>query len=245
MPAPDLAPPATIGRSAPGRKRRPFGAEFVAIPVRTALVRSGDDIAAIVAAAVRGIARRNDVICVSETAVAIAQNRMIAAETIRPSRLAYVLCRHAGALATVSQPESLQLVIDEAGALKVAWAAVAQVAGRLLGIRGVFYRILGEAIATIDGYTGTLPPFEHTIVLGPQNPDAVAASIANRAGVRAAIVDANDLGISKVLGASADVPRERVANALRANPHGNGDEQTPIVVLAWRGDGRGPLDAAA
>jgi ribosomal protein S28E/S33 len=244
MPLPDPAP-ATIGRSVPDRKRPPFGAEFVAIPVRTALVRAGDDIARVVADAVRGIARAGDVIAVSETAVAIAQNRMIAAETIRPSRLAYLLCRKAGALATVSQPESLQLVIDEAGAWKVAWAAVAQVAGRLIGVRGAFYRILGEAIATIDGYTGTLPPFEHTIVLGPRDPDAVAAAIASRAHVRTAIVDANDLGISKVLGASADVPRERVAAALRANPHGNGDEQTPIVVLAWRGAGRGPLDAAA
>ena len=64
------------------------------------------------AAAVHGIARPGDVIAVSETAVAIAQNRMIAAETVRPSRLAYALARRAGALATVNQPESLQLVID-------------------------------------------------------------------------------------------------------------------------------------
>jgi hypothetical protein len=48
-----------------------------------------------------------------------------------------------------------------------------------------------------------------------------------------------------VLGASPGVPREGVELALRANPHGNGDEQTPIVVLAWRGTGAGPLGAAA
>ena len=234
-------PAATVGRSDPTRKRPPFGNTFVAIPVRTRLIGAGEDLAAVVADAVRGIARANDVIAVSETAVAIAQNRMIAAETIRPSRLAYALSRRAGALATINQPESMQLDIDDVGAWRVVYATIAHVVGRLLGRRGVFYRVLGEAIAAIDGYTGTLPPFERTIVLGPEDPDRAAREIATRAGAHAVVVDANDLGIAKVLGASGGVRRERVESALRANPHGNGDEQTPIVVLAWRGTGAGPL----
>jgi hypothetical protein len=233
--------PGTIGVSAPLHKRAPFANAFVAIPVRTRLVRGGDDLAAVVADAVRGIARPCDVVAVSETAVAIAQNRMIAAETIRPSRLAYALSRRAGAMATISQPESLQLVIDEVGPWKVVAAAVAQVAGRLIGKRGMFYRVLGEAISTIDGYTGTLPPFERTIVLGPRDPNGAAREIATRIGARAVIVDANDVSAALVLGASEGVPREAVVRALRANPHGNGDEQTPIVVLAWRAGAGSPL----
>jgi hypothetical protein len=236
---------ATVGVSAPDRKRAPFGNTFVAIPVRTRLVNAGDDLAAVVADAVRGIARPVDVVAVSETAVAIAQARTIAAETIRPSRLAYVLSRRAGALATVNQPESLQLVIDDVGAWRVAYAAAAHVLGRLVGKRGLFYRVLGEAIAAIDGYTGTLPPFERTIVLGPSDPDGAARAIASAARAHAVVVDANDLGIAKVLGASAGVDRDRVAAALRANPHGNGDEQTPVVVLAWRGAGASPLVRSA
>jgi hypothetical protein len=226
----------TIGR--PSRMRRaPFGGDVVAIPVRTRLIRRGDDIAALVGAAVAGIARTNDVVCVSETAVAIAQGRMIAAETIRPSPLAYFMSRRAGALATVNQPESLQLVIDQAGAPKVVFAAFAHVVARMFGKRGVFYRILGEAISTIDGYTGTLPPFERTIVLGPEDPEGVAAAIAAATGAGAAIVDVNDLGTAKVLGASPNVARSSVEGALRSNPHGNGDEQTPIVVLRPRAIG--------
>jgi len=238
---PDDALPATAGRSDPSRKRPPFGRRYVAIPVRTPLVRAGDDLPAVVRDAVRGIARPQDVVAVSETAVAIAQNRMIAAETIRPSRLAYALSRRAGALATINQPESLQLVIDDVGAWRVAFAAAAHVAGRLAGRRGVFYRVLGEAIAAIDGYTGTLPPFERTIVLGPLDPDGAARTIAAATGSHAVVVDANDLGVAKVLGASAGVDAGRVAAALRGNPHGNGDEQTPIVVLAWREAGPSPL----
>jgi ribosomal protein S28E/S33 len=218
----------------------------VAIPVRTRLVRSGDDIARIVADAVAGIARPGDVIAVSETAVAIAQGRAIAAERIRPSKLAYVLSRQASALATVSQPESLQLVIDAAGAWKVLYASAMHVVGHAVGRRGAFYEILGETIATIDGYTGTMPPYERAIVLGPEDPDGVAAAIAEASGAHAVVVDVNDLNGAKTLGASAGSNVGCVEHALRSNPHGNGDEQTPIVVLAWRGAGPSPLleDAA-
>jgi F420-0:gamma-glutamyl ligase len=214
---------------------------IVAIPVRTRLVVSGDDIAAVVAGAVTGIARSGDVIAVSETAVAIAQGQMVAAETIRPSPLAYFLSRRAGALATVNQPESLQIVIDRVGVPKVMYACVAHVLGRLRGRRGAFYEILGEDIAAIDGYTGTLPPFERTIVFGPLEPERVAQEIADRTGAGCAIVDANDLKKAKALGASAGVDRAAVEHALLSNPHGNADEQTPIVVLKWRGAGKNVL----
>ena len=156
---------------------------LVAIPVRTRLVVVGDDLPAVVAAACSGIAGPDDVIAVSETAVAIAQGRAVAAELIRPSRLAYALSRRAGALATVNQPESLQIVIDQVGVWKVVWASFLHVVGRLAGRRGVFYEVLGEAIAAIDGYTGTLPPFERMIVFGPEDPDGAASAIAQRSGL--------------------------------------------------------------
>jgi hypothetical protein len=217
---------------------------LVAIPVRTRLIAPGDDLTALVAAAVRGIARPGDVLAVAETAVAIAQSRFIPAEFIRPSRLALVLARKAGALATVSQPESLQLVIDQVGPRRVLYAAFAHVLGRLRGRRGVFYEILGEAIAAIDGYTGTLPPYERAIVLGPAEPDRVASELAAALDLHVAIVDANDLRRAKTLGASEKIERGAVERALLGNPHGNGDEQTPLVVLAWRGAGPHPLVTA-
>jgi hypothetical protein len=216
-------------------------AGIVAIPVRTPLVRQGDDLVALVQRAVTGIARAGDVLAISETAVAIAQGQVVFAEYVRPSKIAYVLSRHAGALATVSQPESLQIVIDHAGVWKVLYASVMHVIGRLIGRRGMFYEIMGEAITAIDGYTGTMPPFERTIVFAPQNPDAFAQSVYERTGVACTVVDANDLEKAKVLGASTGVHRAGVERALLSNPHGNGDEQTPIVVLKWRASGPSPL----
>jgi len=214
---------------------------LVAIPIRTPIVRPGDDLVALVASAVHGIARAGDVIAISETAVAIAQGAFVPAEYIRPSRLAYALSRRAGALATVNQPESLQLVIDEVGPWRVVYAAIMHVVGRVTGRRGLFYEVLGEAITAIDGYTGTMPPYERAIVLAPREPDAVSERIAAAIGAGCAIVDANDLEKAKVLGASHGVNRSAVERALLDNPHGNGDEQTPVVVLKWRGAGENPL----
>lgn len=216
-------------------------AGIVAIPVRTPLVRPGDDLIALLQRAVSGIARAGDVLAVSETAVAIAQGQAVPAEYVRPSKIAYALSRRAGALATVNQPESLQIVIDQAGVWRVLYASAMHVVGRFIGRRGMFYEIMGEAITAIDGYTGTLPPFERTIVFAPQNPDAFSQSAYERIGVACTVVDANDLEKAKVLGASAGVHRANVECALLSNPHGNGDEQTPIVVLKWRAGGANPL----
>jgi F420-0:gamma-glutamyl ligase len=216
-------------------------AGLVAIPVRTRLIAPGDDLTQLLREALAGIARPHDVVAIAETAVAIAQSRFIPAEFIRPSRLARTLARRAGALATVNQPESLQLVIDDVGPRRVVLAAIGHVLGRLRGKRGVFYEMLGPAIAAIDGYTGTLPPYERAIVLGPAEPDRVAAELSAALDLHVAIVDANDLHRAKALGASPLLEREAVERALLGNPHGNSDEQTPLVVLAWRGDGPNPL----
>jgi hypothetical protein len=195
----------------------------------------------LVAETTAGIARSGDVVAISETAVAIAQGRYIGAEYIRPSRLAYALARRAGALATVNQPESMQLVIDQVGSRRVLAAVAAHVLGRLRGRRGVFYERLGEAIATIDGYTGTLPPYERAIVFGPEDPDGFARDCAARTGLGCAVVDVNDLRKAKILGASEGIDREALSRALLGNPHGNSDQQTPIVVFKWRGSGANPL----
>lgn len=212
-----------------------------AIPVRTRLVRPGDLLDGLVCDAVRGIARPGDVIAVSETALAIAQGEFVVAEHVRPSRLAYVLCRYAGPLATMSQPESVQLVVERVGAGRVLYAAVAHLLGRCFGRRGVFYELMGEAIAAFDGYTGTMPPYERAIVLAPRDPSAFARTVRAKTGVECAVVDANDLDKAKVLGASDGVSTGGVEWALLDNPHGNSDEQTPIVVLKWRGDAANPL----
>jgi hypothetical protein len=229
----------TVSTLAVVRPETPRGLK--AIPVRTRLVRPGDDLVALVSEAVRGIARAGDVIAVSETALAIAQGEFVVAERVRPSKLAYLLCRYAGPMATISQPESMQLVIDRVGYPRAIYATLLHLLGRLAGRRGVFYELMGPAIAAFDGYTGTMPPYERAIVFAPRDPDAFAREFERRSGIDCAVVDVNDLQKAKVLGASGDVCVPGAQSALLDNPHGNSDEQTPVVVLKWRGSGDNPL----
>lgn len=221
------------------RSELPTG--VTAIPVRTPLVSPGDDLVGLVARNVRGIARPGDVVAISETAVAIAQGELLPAEHVRPSRLAFAIARRADPMATISQPESIQLVIDRVGPAKVIYATLLQLAGRLAGRRGAFYRVMGDAVAAFDGYTGTMPPYERAIVFAPRDADGFAESVTRATGVACAVVDANDLGRAKILGSSRGVRTASVEAALLHNPHGNSDEQTPIVVLKWRGTGDNPL----
>lgn len=223
--------------------------DIVALPVRTPLVRPGDDLPSLLQRCVAGMTRPDDVICVSETAVAIAQGRSIRAETIRPSRLARLLAQRAGSYATMNQPESMQLVLESAGTLRVLAAAAAGAAGRIVGRRGDFYRILGPAVAEIDGYTGTMPPYERHIVLGPKNPELVARSVADACGAHACVVDANDLGKAEVIGATPGLDLDAIRLCLSSNPAGNADQQTPVVILKYRprpgSQARSPLLVAA
>ena len=113
-------------------------------------------------------------------------------------------------------------------------ATAAAAAGRFVGRNGDFYRILGSAVAEIDGYTGTMPPYERHIVLGPRAPEEAASQIAAACAAHACVVDANDLGRAHVLAATEAVDAAVVQRCLSCNPAGNADEQTPIVILKYR-----------
>ena len=60
---------------------------------------------------------------------------------------------------------------------------------KILGKPGLFYQLAGEQARLIDDVTGTLPPYDQFIVLGPQNPQQVVEQIQKATGLGAAIVD--------------------------------------------------------
>ena len=104
----------------------------------------------------------------------------------------------------------------------------------------MFYEVLGEAITAIDGYTGTLPPYERAIVLAP--PNRTRVRVLPRPALPARSSTPTICRARRRL-ALRSASTARVEQALLDNPHGNGDEQTPLVVLNWRGAGENPLNA--
>ncbi len=118
-------------------------------------------------------------------------------------------------------PETMQLAIDEAGAPRIVAAAAVSAAGKVVGKRGLFYKVAGADVEAIDGPTwNTLPPHNTHAKLGPADPDGVAAHLADvlseAAGGRVefVVIDANDL-TAAVLGASPG-RRQRARQAPHA-----------------------------
>ena len=102
---------------------------------------------------------------------------------------------------------------------------------KLLGIKGGFYRLAGEQARLIDDITGTTPPYDQTIVLGPKRSELFCRNASEELGVDVAVVDVNDLGKVKILASSRNTDNSFISSALKTNPAGNADEQTPIVIV--------------
>ncbi|MCL6580729.1 MAG: F420-0:Gamma-glutamyl ligase [Firmicutes bacterium] len=200
--------------------------------VRTHLLTPRDDLVEVVRRYAGPFLGPGTVVALSESAVAIVQRRYLNPDDVRPGLAARVLSRFVDRSGSLSSPYALQAVMNEEGAARVTTAFVLGLLSRvLLGRRGDFYRLAGPQASLVDDVTGTLPPFDKYIVLGPSRPQEVVERIRRALGTETAIVDVNDLGGVRVVAATRGVDHVRLTEALRSNPAGNADEQTPIVIV--------------
>ena|GEM_PF-2473173 len=221
-----------LGRAVAPSQPTPMGIASV-LPVPTRLVVPGDDLAAIVAGAIAGRMQPGDCLAISESALAISENRLVWPRwTQAPSRAARALARCFPVASSLATPHGMQAAIDEAGLPRLLIALLFGGVTKLMGLRGVFYRVAGWKVALIDDVGGSLPPFDRAIVLAPRSAPAFVAEVSRRCGTEAAVVDANALGV-RVLAATPGVDVARLEQALEGNPHGNGIERTPIVRVRW------------
>jgi F420-0:gamma-glutamyl ligase len=211
------------------------GGVFRRIPIRTHVVTVSDEIVDLLEKYAGPAVRPGDILFVSEKVVAITQGRAIPIEQIRVSWLAQLLWPRVAKVKYgigLRSPYSMQCAIDECGAARILLAAVVGGLSKLMGRKGDFYRIAGKQAAMIDAAgTAGIDAFKGSVIKGPQQPDEVAQRIADRLGVGAAVVDVNDIGGSWAVGASRGVDRALVEAALKDNPLGQSDEQTPCGIL--------------
>ena len=173
-----------------------------------------------------------DVVCVAESVVAITQNRAIRPETLKISFAAKVLSQLFPGIGSIGNWSAMQSLLNESGTLKVLFAVVVGFFAKCLGKNGVFYQLGGEQARLIDDITGTMPPYDKHIVLGPKNPVRVSESIQEGLGCfGAAVADVNDLKRSCCLGCTKGVDPRLVEKILINNPFGNDSQKTPICVI--------------
>ncbi|MEA5012667.1 MAG: F420-0--gamma-glutamyl ligase [Angelakisella sp.] len=176
-----------------------------------------------------------DVLFITEKAVACTQKRAIPMKDIHPRPLARFLCKFV--LKTpygigLGIPETMEMALRECGTIRILFAAFCSAIGKLFGKRGIFYKIAGDKARAIDGPCDfTLPPYNEYVVLGPADPDKVAADVFAAIGHPVLITDINDLG-GNILGRcplSADP--DLYVRILKDNPLGQQSEQTPMGII--------------
>ncbi|MCX7971179.1 MAG: coenzyme F420-0:L-glutamate ligase [Negativicutes bacterium] len=202
------------------------------VPVKTRIVTPDDDIVEIVAEYTDGLVGPDDVVAVAESVVAISQGRVIRPEEIKVGMIARLLCRLVPQKGSMSSVYGFQTVMNCEGTLRVVAAMLVGMVTKLFGVSGVFYRLAGEQSRLIDDITGTMPPFDKHIVLGPDRPDDVAAAIRQRMSCfGAAVTDVNDLKKSLIVGSSGDFDREKLRRLFIDNPFGNDSQKTPVCIV--------------
>lgn len=211
------------------------GVNYLRLPIHTHVVTDQDNILDVAEKYGKPQLQEGDVLFISEKCVACTQKRAIPMDQIKARPLAKLLSKFV--LKTphgigLGIPETMEYALRECGTVRILFAAFVSAIGKLLGKRGWFYKIAGPKAKSIDGPTsGTIPPYNHYVVLGPKEPDKVAAEIKERIGFEVCIVDINDLD-GDILGASSPaIDKKLYARILKDNPLGQGHQQTPMGLI--------------
>ena len=211
------------------------GHKYERLPIKTHVITDKDNICEVAQKYAKPYLQPDDILFISEKAVACTQGRAIPLDQIKPRKLAVFLSSHVVKTKHgigLGIPETMEMALRECGTIRILFAAFISVIGKLFRQKGWFYIIAGPKAASIDGPTpGTIPPYNKCVVLGPDKPDAVAAQVHDAVGCRCIIVDINDLG-GKILGASdKSMNRDNLASLLRDNPLGQGHQSTPMGII--------------
>jgi F420-0:Gamma-glutamyl ligase len=213
------------------------GTSFSRIPIRTRVVLPGDDLDAFIREYATGIVESGDLFFVTEKIVATTQGRSYLVEEIQPRKLALFLSKYVTRTPYgigLGMPETMEMALRECGTPRILFAAAVSAITKAFGRKGDFYRIAGDRARAIDGPTsGTIPPYNKAVVLGPERPREVAQHLKALlgGGAEVAVVDINDLG-GNILGSTLDKAREKQLVAiLKDNPLGQGHESTPLGIV--------------
>ena len=208
---------------------------FARYPIRTHVVRCGEDLHGIMREYVLGKTQPDDLLFISEKIIAICQNRAFDIDDIHPSQLANLLCRFVYKSPYgigLGSPWTMELALRDVGLPRMLLAAGCSAVTKPFGVRGVFYRVAGTKARAIDGPCDcTIPPYNHFAKLAPAKPDKVAAELATLVGCGVVIIDANDIGVNVLGRSSKEISEKFCKQVFGDNPLGQGHQGTPLCVV--------------
>lgn len=204
--------------------------------IKTRFVQPKENYIDIIREYVSNIYQKGDIISISEKIISLCQNRIIKREEITIGFWAKFLSKFASHPNTgigVGESIKMQYAINKVGLAKVLLASILSAVTKLVGIKGVFYRIVGQEVSGLDGFYGNVwKEYENIGLELPVDSKQVCNEIREELGISAMIVDTNDLG-QEILGKSDDIELEEkiLKEMIRDNPAGQGQQRTPIILI--------------
>lgn len=204
--------------------------------IKTHFVQIGENYNDLIQQYIQPIYQDGDIVSISEKVISLCQKRILYKKDMHITLLAKFLCRfasHSSAGIGVDNVWKMQFAIDHCGKCKIIFAAICGGIGKLLGKKGIFYRIAGDEVRGLDGfYSKAFAEYDDFGIRLPEDPAGVCDEIYHQTGIPVAIVDANDftcdiLGLSDAAGLT---PQE-MAQLLADNPAGQSAQMTPFVLI--------------
>ena len=219
------------------------GVRYERYAVKTHFIERGEDYVEVLRRYVSPLYQPGDLVTISEKVISMCQDNTVQMEDVRLGFWAKFLSKFATSNHNgigMDEPYKLQLAINLKGLPLILWAVFCGGVGKVFGRRGVFYEIVGQDVAGIDGfYSHSSFETYHTLaVLNPKEPHKVCADIYEALGISCVLVDANDIDV-EILGKSsdlADTADANLAERIRDNPAGQDDELTPFILVRDIGD---------
>ena len=209
----------------------PLKMGYKAIAVKTDLLGSFDNPIETVINYCKNVTREKDILTIGETPLAIMQGRYISPKNLEYNIFSKILCYFFHPTSSLATACGMQLLIDKIGVSRIALSLILGFLFKCIGVKGIFYRLTGFESSLIDDISGTVVPYDKSIVMGPINTKYFCDKLSKKLKVEVAVVDVNDLGGVKILASSNNSVNNTLKEILKVNPAGNSDEKTPIVLI--------------
>ena len=220
--------------------------------IKTHFVEPNTDKIELVRQYVTPICRTGDMLFMTAKVMSLCEGFFYTRRQVKPGFLARTLYRFAGHAeydenghqrpgqsgiytgTGVHEPYKMQLVIEIVGLPRFLLACFCSAVTKPFGIHGVFYKVCGHNIAGIDGFHvgSAFPVYRDLALINPPNCEKLCDAIQNALGIPCAVMDSNDFE-AILIGKCHEFPLgdEDILKVMKGNPHGQGAEMTPLVLV--------------
>jgi len=108
-----------------------------------------------------------DILTIGESPLAIMQGKYIDYRSVNVDPISRLLCKGFHPTSSLATACGMQTLINISSPTRVIASWLIGGIFKFFGIKGIFYRLAGEQARLIDDITGTTPPYDKSIVLGP------------------------------------------------------------------------------